>query len=477
MIADIPSTSTLHIQDVFKKQQQKALSMRNSSADERIDKLIRLREWIKANETRICEALFADFRKPKEEVVLTEITVVLSDIKHTIKNLKSWMSPKEVQTPISLLGTRSYIHYEPKGVSLIIAPWNYPFNLMLGPLVSAISAGCTAMLKPSEMTPHTAKLISECIRELYVESEVAVFEGDVHVSQALLALPFDHIFFTGSPAVGKHVMRAAAEHLSSVTLELGGKSPAIIDRNANLKDAAEKIIWGKFVNNGQTCIAPDYVLVDEAVVQELVDLMINRIAQFYGEGEAIQQSPDIARIVNDRHFQRVKFLLDDALSKGAVAAHGGITDAEDRYIAPTLLTHLREDMEIMHEEIFGPLLPILTYSSREDAVQYIHSKPKPLALYIFTNSSVFSDYFVENTSSGGVCVNEAVLHFMNHYLPFGGVNNSGIGKAHGYHGFLAFSNEKAVLNQRVGFTGPKMLYPPYNQLKKSTIKIFQKILS
>lgn len=463
------------INSTFHQQKAKAIEWRQSTFMQREDRLIRMRDWINSHQDEICQAIFEDFRKPKEEVLLTEILVVLQDINHTVSSLKDWMGQHEVKTPVSLLGTRSYIHYEPKGVALIIAPWNYPFNLMMGPLVSALAAGCTAILKPSELTPHTAALISKAINELYTPNEVVVFEGEAEVSQYLLSLPFDHVFFTGSPAIGKHVMRAAADHLASVTLELGGKSPAIVDRNSDIRDAAQKIVWGKFVNNGQTCIAPDYVLIDELQGEAFLQEMIAAIVAAYGKQEDIQKSKDLARIVNARHYQRLKGLLDDAIEKGAKIAFGGDCDENDYYISPTLVLGITEEMEIAHEEIFGPLLPVITYKTKEQAADYINTKPKPLSLYIFSNSQVFEDYFITHTSSGGVCVNDAVIHFMNSNLPFGGVNNSGIGKAHGHFGFIAFSNEKSVLRQRVGFTGVKLLYPPYSNIKRKTIEVFKKL--
>ena len=448
------------IHDLFKQQQAHKHNIRQTTTRQRKEKLKKLHGWIRLNEQSICDALHHDFRKPATETKLSEIFPVQGEINHTLAHLSGWMKPRRVHTPLSLLGTGSRIMYEPKGVALIIAPWNYPFYLLIGPLVSAIAAGCCAILKPSEMTPHTSALVKRMMAELFDEAEVAVVEGDAPVSTMLLKLPFDHIFFTGSPQIGKVVMRAAAENLTSVTLELGGKSPAIVDQTADIGDAAEKIVAGKFLNCGQTCIAPDYLLVHQSRADELANAMASVIGRFYG-GDAAQ-SPDYTRIVNIRHHGRLEKLLADAIQKGATVLAGGEVRS-DNYLAPTLLTAVTESMEVMREEIFGPILPILTYSNLDEAIRFVNDRPKPLALYVFSRDRPQIRYVLENTSAGGITVNDCLLHIANPDLPFGGVNNSGIGKAHGHHGFLAFSNEKAVLRQRIGFTPLKMLYPPYTE--------------
>lgn len=462
--------SPQNLKRLFEDQSQTSKSWRSSNSNSRIERLIKIRTWIKENQQDIRDALKKDFGKPEPETDLSEIFPVTAEINHSIKHLKKWMTPKSVPTPLPMFGTSSKIYIEPKGTSLIISPWNYPFNLTIGPLISAISAGCTAIIKPSEMTPHTSELIKRMISELFKQNEVAVILGEVDVSQALLQLPFDHIFFTGSPAVGKIVMKAAAENLTSITLELGGKSPAIVNEDANCKDAAEKLIWGKFVNCGQTCIAPDYLLVHESQREILLLEMKVALQKMYDPNfKGIVQSPDMARIVNDKHFDRISSYVEDAVVKGAEIAFGGIVDQQTRYIEPTILINVTDEMLVMQEEIFGPIFPIVTYTHLEEAIHYVNSKPKPLALYYFGKNSVDISKVLQETSSGNAVINDCVLHYLHMELPFGGVNNSGIGKAHGYHGFLAFSNEKGVLKQRIGLTNVTLLRPPYGVRSKQII--------
>ncbi len=462
---------------LFENQYYTSIHWRKSSFEERILKLKKLRQWIKDHQEDIRKALWQDFAKPAPEVDLNEIFPVTSEINHAIKHLKSWGAPKKVSTPLPMVGTSAWIQFEPKGRSLIISPWNFPFNLTIGPLVSAIAAGCTAIVKPSEFSPNTSEVIARMIKDLFEENEIAVCLGEVEVSTQLLNLPFDHIFFTGSPAVGKIVMKAAAQHLCSVTLELGGKSPVILDSSADIKDAAQKIIWGKFVNCGQTCIAPDYILVQEQIKEEFIMQAKVQIQQYYDPHfKGIEKSPDYARIINLKHFERLKNMLNDALEKGGKIAFGGKTETTSKYFEPTLLTDITSEMSVFQEEIFGPILPILSYRNIQEAVDLINSQPKPLALYYFGKDSSNSKKVLEETSSGNMVINDCVLHFLHNELPFGGVNNSGIGKAHGYHGFLAFSNEKGVLKQRVGLNNVSLLRPPYGirakQIIASLIKWF-----
>lgn len=466
----------MHISQLFQKQHLHKQQVRLRSAIERIEKLKRIKNWLFEHRQEIQDALYHDFRKPAVETDGTEILPIKIEIDHTIAHLKEWMQPKKVSTPVNLLGASGYIMYEPKGVALIMAPWNFPFNLVISPLVSAIAAGCCAIVKPSEITPNTSALLARMISELFDTNEVAVVEGDSQVAAALLKLPFDHIFFTGSPAIGKLVMKAAAEHLSSVTLELGGKSPVIIDELADISDAAEKIAWGKFINSGQTCIAPDYVFVHRNKEAEFLDKLKKTIAAFYGNTGQNSTVSDFARIVNQRHWQRVRQLLENAVSQGAQVVTGGTTQAVDNYIAPTVLTQVHPTMQVMQEEIFGPVLPVMTYDQIQEVTQFINSKDKPLALYIFSQNKHYIQHILTHTSSGGVSINDCVVHFIHPNLPFGGVNTSGIGKAHGYAGFLAFSNERAVLKQRTGFTSIKMLYPPYTDKVKKLIYLTLKWL-
>ena len=471
MLSDLrPSPSEL-----FASQLPTSIAWRSSTLVERKERLLKLLNWITTHQEAIHEALWLDFNKPAIEVDLNEIFPVTSEIKHCLKNLSNWMRPQPQPTPLPMLGTSAFVVAEPKGRALLISPWNFPFNLAIGPLVSALAAGCPAILKPSEYAPHTAQLVQDLVSDLFAPHEVAVCLGEKEVASELLGLPFDHIFFTGSPAIGKIVMRAAAQHLSSVTLELGGKSPVILDASADLKDAAEKLIWGKFVNCGQTCIAPDYILVPEDKKDIFIGHAREVLNRYYDpEEKGIMQSPDYARLINAKHFDRIRQLLEDSLRKGAQVEAGGELDEETRYVAPTLISNISEDMLVFQEEIFGPILPILTYSHLNDALALIHSQPKPLALYFFGKDESRAKRVMAETSSGNLVINDCVLHFLHSELPFGGVNNSGIGKAHGKYGFLAFSNEKGVLKQRIGFNNVSLLRPPYGLRVKKLIATMMK---
>ncbi len=458
------------IQRVFALQQTHAIRLRTSTAAERIAKLHKLRDALLNRQEAIYRAAWDDFKKPQPEVDLTELTPVFAEIKHTVKHLKRWMKPKHVWPTTLMFGTTTHVRSEPKGVSLIISPWNYPLNLTFMPLVSAIAAGCTAMLKPSEMTPHLSALMGEIVRETFAEEDVALFEGEVDVSKALLDLPFDHIFFTGSPAVGKIVMAAAARHLTSVTLELGGKSPTIIDESADIERAAKGVLFGKYTNAGQTCIAPDYLFVHEAIQERFIEACRKRLTECYGAD--VQASGDLARIVNERHFSRVNQLLEDAKTRGAKLATGGQVSAEDNYIAPTLLTDVPADAEIMEEEIFGPLLPVLPFRDLDAVVQAINAKPKPLALYMYGKDSKRIEHVLKSTSAGGTCVNTSVTQYLHMNAPFGGVNNSGIGSSHGIWGFRAFSHERTTVVNK--FSASILFAPPYTDFVRRLIALVMK---
>jgi aldehyde dehydrogenase (NAD+) len=460
---------------VFEKQKTRSQLLRSEPISRRIERLTKLEAWLMANRERIQNGVHVDFQKPLLEVDTSELYPVLTEVRHNLKHLEEWSRPRKIDATLSYIGTRSEIRYEPKGVCLIIAPWNFPFNLCVGPLVSCIAAGNTAIVKPSEMTPSTSTLLREMAAEVFDEDVVAVVEGGTETAQALLSLPFDHIFFTGSPAVGKIVMKAAAENLTSVTLELGGKSPTIVDASARLKDAARRIAFGKFLNNGQTCIAPDYLLVEESVSAEFLSHLRKQVQSLFGKGEPIgENSKDYARIVNARHFQRVNDLLKDAVERGAKPDMLGSINNQTNFIAPVILTNVPADARIMEEEIFGPVLPVLTFKTKEEVVKQVNGRPKPLALYIFSNRSSFREHILKNTSAGSVCINECVLQFTHPNLPFGGVNNSGMGKSHGYYGFLAFSNEKPVLRQKGGWAAPYLLHPPYTGKMKKIVDVLLK---
>jgi len=438
-------------------------------------RLKRLAKGLHDYEAALKEALFQDFKKPHTETELTEIYPALSEIRHTLKHLRTWMSPERRATPLPLLG-ESRITYEPKGVALIISPWNYPVNLTVAPLISALAAGCRAILKPSELTPHTSEVLKEMCADLFSPDEVVVCTGGVEISQELLKLPFDHIFFTGSTQVGKIIMKAAAENLSSVTLELGGKSPTVIGPKVNFAQAVRKITWGKWLNNGQTCIAPDYLLLPKGEEEKFVQSALTQLEKFYGT--APKNSENYARIVSERHFERLHKLVQEAVQQGATAHTLGDApaDPKDRYLPPTLLTGVTPEMGIMQEEIFGPVLPILPYENTAKAFAFIQQREKPLAAYVFSGSKSFLKEAEEQISAGGMCFNDCILHISTPELPFGGVNHSGIGKSHGHWGFLEFSNAKSVLHAPQSMSAAALLYPPYTDFSKRLLSILRRWL-
>lgn len=423
----------------------------------RREQLTQLRASVLAAENDILTALNADLGKCPFEAFLSEVALVVGDIDHALKHLSSWSKPRSVKVPMSYQPASGKVVPEPLGVVLIISPWNYPLQLALGPLVSAIAAGNCAIIKPSEMTPHSSALLARLIADTFPAEFVSVIEGGVEASQALLAEPFDHIFFTGSPAVGKVIMRAAAEHLTPVTLELGGKSPCIVAESANIKVAAKRIVWGKCFNAGQTCVAPDYLLVHSSVKAELLAAIAQTVTAFYGEDMA--NSPDYGRIVSDRHFARLQSLMDEALTLGKKVI-GGQSNADTRYLGLTVIDDVSLDAKVMQEEIFGPILPVLSYDELSDAIAFINQRPKPLAIYLFSTDAAQQNAVQSQTSSGGLCFNETISQYAVHELPFGGVGQSGIGAAHGKASFDRFSHHKSVLSKSNRLDLP-VRYPPY----------------
>jgi len=442
-----------------------APTVRQTDAAQRRAKLRRLAEALVDRRDTFAEALRADFQKAPVEVDLTEIKAVTKEIDHACAHLDEWMSPDSPPAPLLFTGTRSDIHYEPKGVVLILSPWNYPVTLTLGPLVGAIAAGNCAVLKPSEHAPHTATALHSLVDDLFADREIRLVTGGPDLAEDLTTQPFDHIYFTGSPAIGRRVMRAAAEHLTSVTLELGGKSPALVDATADLDHAAERIAWSKFTNAGQTCIAPDYLLVEDRIHDPFVERLHATIQRFYGDTPAARQaSADYGRLIHADHFETVRGLLAEARADGASAVVGGQTDAASQYIAPTVLTDVPDDSRIMQEEIFGPVLPVLPFSSLDEAIDTITARASPLSLYLFSDRDATVDAVLTRTTAGSTCVNEGFLHFINPNLPFGGKGESGIGRGHGHYSFREFSNERAVLRRRYGGDILRTLFPPYDRL-------------
>lgn len=472
----ITTAHLTEIDSLFSQQAANLQQLKAEGVSERLEKIKQIERYLAdpEHENALAEAMYADLRKPRAEVITTEITPVLVTAKHIHSHLSSWMKDQSVGAPISMAGISSKIRYEPKGQALIISPWNYPFQLAINPLLYAIAAGNAVIIKPSEVAAHTSAFLKQMIASLFDPAEVVVVEGEVPVATALLAKPFNHIFFTGSPAVGKIVMRAAAEHLASVTLELGGKSPAIVDGTRDIETAATQIAWAKCLNNGQTCIAPDYVMVREDLLGEFSDQYAAAIRRFYNpDGRGVQASPDYGRLINAKHFARILSLLEDAEAKGAQIEIGGEMDEADLFMSPVLLTGITEEMTLMKEEIFGPLMPVLTYQELSEVTEMINRRPKPLAMYIQSNRRANVEFILANTSAGGTVINELMVSSVNPHLPFGGVNNSGIGKSNGKHGFVEFSNERGVLKRNWGTFS--MIYPPYKnrmiQLLRWTTKL------
>ncbi|MEJ2583659.1 MAG: aldehyde dehydrogenase family protein [Robiginitalea sp.] len=452
---------------LFQKQREHYLEVGRHSHKERLARLKDLKRALEHQYRQaIREALYADFKKPFLETDLTEIYPVLAEIRYAEQNLRDWMRPKRVNSPLPMLGSRSYIRYESKGVCLILSPWNFPLNLTFGPLVSAIAAGNCCILKPSEATPATSQVMQEIVEDLFDPSEIALVQGEVETAQALLDLPFHHIFFTGSPTVGKIVMKAASRHLSSVTLELGGKSPAFVDETAAMGTTAKRLAWGKCLNAGQICVAPDYVLVTEKAKDALVTALIEQLDSFFPDTP--ERSESYARIINEKHLKRLSESLEDATSRGARILHGGNLDAKTKYFEPTLLEGVPEDARLLEEEIFGPILPIVTVSGVEEAIAFINRRERPLALYIYSRDSQTIERINTETRAGSGCINHNVVHYSNHHLPFGGVNNSGIGKSHGFYGFLEFSNQRSIVRQYTP-SSIELLMPPYTGFKQKMV--------
>jgi aldehyde dehydrogenase (NAD+) len=475
--------------ELYSRQRNAWLEHPYPDAEYRLRAIRRIRDWVRAHRSDIRAALTADLGKPEAETDLTEILVVLMEAKYALRRLRRWMKPRRAGTPLALFGSRSRVSVEPKGVVLIISPWNFPFNLALMPLISALAAGNRCVIKPSELSPATSRLVASMVAELFSPEEVAVLEGDAEAAKALLAEPFDHIFFTGSDRVGRKVMEAAARNLSSVTLELGGKTPAVVDRSAHLATAAERIVWAKYVNAGQTCIAPDYVLVPEDLEEGFVREATAALERLYPDATPQRHPGAYARIVTRRHADRLRALIDEAVSAGATpvapldedgAGEGGDAaegdTADDHFVPPVILRGAGSGMSVMREEIFGPVLPVITVSGRREAFAFVRERPRPLALYMFAADRRAAREACTDTSAGGVCLNDGLLHYLNPALPFGGVGNSGTGKAHGKSGFLEFSNRKPVLSQRRGFTTSRLVYPPYTKAVRRRIDWMLKLL-
>ncbi|WP_313030728.1 aldehyde dehydrogenase [Soonwooa sp.] len=450
----------MSIQNILEKQRDFFNSQATKSLDLRKTQLKKLKQVISDNENLFYEAIHKDFGKSQFDTYTTELSIIYGEINYYLKNLKSLMKPKSVKTNLPNLPGSSKIYQDPLGCSLVIGAWNYPYQLSICPMISAIAAGNTCILKPSEVAENTMKLMADLFNKKFDERVLHVEIGGVAETTELLKLKFDKIFFTGSPQVGKIVYEAAAKNLTPVTLELGGKSPALVTENANLEVAAKRIIWGKFLNAGQTCVAPDYILVDKKVVSKFIEILKNQVQK----NDYQPNSSHFTRIINEKHFNRLISLIDDKK-----IIFGGKTDLEKLYIQPTLLSPINWNDKIMQEEIFGPLLPILVYDNFDEALNQIRNHEKPLSAYLFSNNSNEIEKFTTQISFGGACINDVVMHLANENLPFGGVGNSGIGNYHGKYGFEAFTHQKSVL-KRATWGEPNIKYPPYSDKKLSWIK-------
>jgi len=460
------------INEIYDLQFKNKLNIRNLSVHQRKEYLLKLEKSILKHRSEIEQALFLDLRKSKVEADSTEIFPVLSEIRLFRRKLNRWSKTKSVSNNLIFFGSKAQIQPESLGNCLIISPWNYPFQLCLLHLVACISAGNTAILKPSEFTPATSKILSKIIGEVFERDHVAIVEGEVEQTTYLLSKKFDHIHFTGSPKVGKIVMEAGAKHLSSVTLELGGKSPLIIDGTIPMQEIVEKAVWGKLINFGQTCIAPDYILIKEEFKDPFVTAFIQHLEKIVGKDPS--QSKDLARIVNLQNYKRLKIIIEDAIEKGAKCPFGNEYREDELYIKPTLLTDISKDAVIENEEIFGPVFPIYTFKEINEVIEFIRLKEKPLVIYIFSSNKSFRNKIERQTSSGSVVVNETLVHILHPNLPFGGVNYSGIGASTGYAGFVDFSHLKPILNVNRIFSPSKFLNYPYNSTTQKIIDYLMK---
>ena len=460
------------IKGLFHSQLEKHSSLAKSTHRERKQKLKRLLDNFMGMEQEAIEALALDMKKSPTESVVSEILGVKTEADFAIKNVKKWMKTKRVPSPSTILFTSGWVRPEPKGSVLILSPWNYPILLCLNPLIAAIAAGNTAIIKPSEFTPKSGAFVKKLIEKTFKEDEVAVVLGDQHAATELLSHPFNHVMFTGSPSTGKLVMSAAAKHLSGVTLELGGKSPVVVDESANVVEAAWKLAFYKFANAGQTCTAPDYVLCHENKKDALVSGLKENFDSFFG-GKSSEGSVDYCQVVNDAHFDRIKGYLENAKELGAKVVFGGDINKNQRFIAPTVLCDVPLDALVMKEEIFGPLMPIVTYKNLDEAIGFIKKRDKPLALYLFGYNKKNQKRITEETSSGALVLNDCVIHHTNPNLPFGGINNSGLGSYHGKYGFDSFSHEKAILKSSA-WSPFKLMLPPYTKRKHSLVNMIKK---
>jgi len=434
----------------------------------------KLLDWMLANESKIKDTIRLDFKKPNIEIELNEIWFCVKEARYILKNLKRWMKKEKVSRTLTLITTKSYILREPKGIVLIIAPWNYPFQLAVMPLLAAIASGNSIFLKPSEKTPNVSSLIRDMVSELFSIKDICVFEGGEETVSSLLDNKFDHILYTGGTKVGQIIMERAAKNLTPVTLELGGKCPVLIDSSANIKEAAKKITYFKFMNAGQTCVAPDYVLVDKRNSQEFIDYAKDHITKMYGDSDLIKDNADYCRLINKEHSKRLNIILSESLKLGDSLEFGGEYSQEDCFMSPTIIRS-EFNSPIMDEEIFGPILPIIEYDNFDKAIDKINQIDSPLAAYIFSNKKINIDQFIKDTQSGGVCINDISLHLIHERLPFGGIGKSGIGRYHGKFGFDELSNLRPII-KNIENSPLKILHPPYTKKVQKIVRFLKKII-
>jgi aldehyde dehydrogenase (NAD+) len=457
-------TSTSDIPAIVESQRRFFATGKTRDVEFRLEALKKLQKLLTEREAEITEALKLDLHKPELEAYSTEIANVLEDLKGVMKNLRKWARPQKISSPLVVLPAKSRIYSEPFGVTLIIAPWNYPFQLQIAPLIGALAAGNTAVLKPSEITPHTQRLLMRLMAEIFPREYVACVGGGVEETQALLNERFDFIFFTGSTRVGRIVMEKAARNLTPVVLELGGKSPCIVDKNVNLKVTTRRIAWGKFMNSGQSCVAPDYLLIHKDIYQDFIKEFQATVKEFFGDDA--RQSASFGRVVNQAHTDRLASLIDPKK-----VVFGGKVVREERYVEPTLMKDVAWTDKVMEDEIFGPVLPVMSYDNLDEVIRQINARPKPLSLYVFSSDSSVQQKVVETASYGGACVNDTMVHLANPDLPFGGVGESGMGSYHGQKSFDVFSHKKSVMIKP--FWGDAtMRYAPYTDMKLKLIRFF-----
>jgi aldehyde dehydrogenase (NAD+) len=465
---DFPPAS--EVPSIFRRVAARAPALAQTTAAERIAKIRRLMQVLLAHKQAIHETGLKE-RGLSPPDMDGELVMLKFEADFIAANLQDWMTPKQAPPSLMTLGKKCYVRYEPKGVALVLPSWNAPYVIGLLPTLGAIAAGNAVILKPSELAPHSSTLIAKIVREALPEGDVTVIEGGVETAQALLAQPFNHIFYIGNNTVGRIVMKAAADHFASVTLEMGGKNPSIVDKSANVEDAALKTAWGRVCNAGQACIAPDYVLAHESVIDRYVKALVQEIQSMYDpDGTGYDKNPEYPRIINARHFERIRGLVEDARTKGAKIVCGGEYRAEDRYIAPTVITGVTDEMKLMQEEIFGPVIAVLPFRTREDVIRTIASRPKPLALYVFAKDRAEIDFYLSHTTSGSTVVNHNVIQSgTNPYLPFGGVNSSGIGRMVGFATFNEASNARAIVEEGPPVIDPRSMFPPLTDKYKKQL--------